>query len=174
MHGESLLTTGMVLAAMSACAAFTTPLGGRWAGRQGRWLPAVTGAAPALGGTALLAVGAELGGTAIIMAVLVVLGIGLGVAGAPVQTAAVEPVPQSSIGSASGVYSTSRYIGSVVGSSVLAMVFARQPDAGDAGRFVALFAALALVVAAGVVANAHIASREAPEARALALQPHRR
>ena len=43
---------------------------------------------------------------------------------------------------------------------MLAMLFARQPGAGDAAQFVGLFAGLALVSIAGLVAHANIAVRD--------------
>ena len=159
VRDQSLRTTGLMLAAMSAFAAFSTPLGGRWADRHGRWLPAVTGASFVFCGALLLAIGVLVAGTVLLVIALTVLGLGIGISGAAVQTAAVESVPGASAGSASGIYSTSRYIGSVVGSSVLAMVFVRQPDSGDARQFVLIFAGLAVVAIAGIVANANVASR---------------
>jgi sugar phosphate permease len=47
-------------------------------------------------------------------------GAGLGLSAAGLQTAAVESVESQDSGVASGVFSTSRYLGSIVGSSVLA------------------------------------------------------
>ena len=75
---------------------------------------------------------------------LAVMGLGLGVAA----------VPGEKTGSAAGIYSTSRYLGSVAGSSVLALAFVAPPAHGDAGRLTLLYAGLA-----GVVANTRVAPR---------------
>ncbi len=151
--------TGLMLGAMSMLAALATPIGGRWADRLGRWQPAVAGALIACGGTFLIGLALGAGGSAFLVIALAVLGLGLGIAGAPVQAASVESVPAGQSGSASGIYSTSRYVGSVVGTSALALLFATEPDPGDTGRFIALFMALGVVAIAGIAANSRIADR---------------
>ena len=92
---------------------------------------------------------------------LALMGVGIGVSGAPVQMAAVESVSHARTGSAAGIYSTARYMGSVVGSSVLAIIFTKRPGEGEDGRFIALFAGLAVVALIGIGANARIARRRA-------------
>jgi MFS transporter, DHA2 family, methylenomycin A resistance protein len=88
------------------------------------------------------------------------MGIGLGVAGASVQATAVESVPAQRAGSASGIYSTARYLGSVIGSTALAMVFVSKPGTGASGRFTALFAALAVIAVAGIAVNTRLGQRD--------------
>ncbi|HLL49067.1 MAG TPA: hypothetical protein VK356_00240, partial [Thermomicrobiales bacterium] len=77
-------------------------------------------------------------------------------------TAAVEAVPMAKTGSAAGIFSTARYLGSVTGSTLLAVVFVQHPAMGQAKPFVALFAGLSIVALLGIVANARIADRRAP------------
>jgi EmrB/QacA subfamily drug resistance transporter len=160
VRGDSVRTTGIMLAAMSVFAAFSAPFGGRLTDGHGRWLPAVTGASLILVGTAAVALGMDLDSDGALIAALMVLGLGLGIAGAPIQTAAVESVPERSAGAASGIYSTSRYIGNVLGSSVLAMVLAGHAAHMDAQRFVLLFAGLTVVAVAAVFAHANVAPRQ--------------
>lgn len=159
VRGHGVEVSGMMLAALSAFSALWGPLGGRWTDRRGRWLPAVAGATVLLAGTVGLTLG--VGGDALppIGIALGVMGVGLGVAGAPVQTAAVEAVPGEKAGAAAGIYSTSRYLGSVIGSSVLALLFVDKPGAGDADLFVWLFAGLSVAAAVGIAANARVAPR---------------
>lgn len=159
----SIRATGLILAAMSAFGAFSTPLGGRLSDRHGRWLPSVTGALLLFAGTSTLAYGVHRDGTELIVVALTIMGLGLGIAGAPVQTAAVEAVPAAVTGSAAGIFSTARYIGSVIGASVLAIAFVVQPGTGDTNRFVILFSGLALVAAISILANNRIADRRAPQ-----------
>lgn len=159
---RSVQESGLVLAALSALAAFCGPLGGRWSDRRGRWLPAVAGASALFAGTALLTAGASANGVGLIVVALTIMGLGLGISGAPVQTAAVEAVPEAGTGSAAGIFSTARYLGSVVGSTILALAFARPGDADDGGRFIALFAVLAVVALVGIVASSRITERRAP------------
>lgn len=158
-RGYGVQLSGMVLAALSVLAAIWGPLGGRWTDHRGRWLPAVTGGAAVLVGAVLLAASIRGSSAGSVAVALAVMGIGIGLSGAPVQTAAVEAVPVDRTGSAAGIYSTSRYLGSVLGSSILAVVFVSQPNAGEANRFVALFVGLAAVAVLGLLANTKIADR---------------
>jgi sugar phosphate permease len=53
---------------------------------------------------------------------LIFIGAGLGLSMSPVQTTAIETAPSSQAGQASGLFSTMRYLGSILGSSVMAAV----------------------------------------------------
>jgi DHA2 family methylenomycin A resistance protein-like MFS transporter len=69
-------------------------------------------------------------------------GVGLGVSSAPMQTAAIESVGPGEAGAASGLFSTSRYLGSIVGSILLAALLGGADDpAGYAAVFALVFAA---------------------------------
>jgi EmrB/QacA subfamily drug resistance transporter len=110
-------TTGLVLAAMSAFSALLGPLGGRWADQRGHWSPAVWGASTLAAGTVILTASTMVDRLALIVVALVIIGLGLGISGAPVQAAALQAIPGDLAGSAAGIFSTARYVGSVVGSS---------------------------------------------------------
>lgn len=160
VRGHDSRVTGLTLAALSALAAFSGPLGGRWMDARGRILPAVVGAVALCAGMAALTVAV---GSASLWPVVIALGgmgVGLGISGASVQATAVESVPGHRAGSASGIYSTARYLGSVIGSTALAMVFVTKPEAGASGRFTLLFSALAVVAVIGIAANARLGHRE--------------
>jgi MFS family permease len=159
VRGLGVQVAGFTLVALSAFAALWGPIGGRWTDRRGRWLPAVAGAIMLLVGTVLLTFAVTQRELTPMVIALAVMGLGIGVAGAPVQTAAVESVPHARTGSAAGIFSTARYLGSVTGSTVLALVFIQRPEVGQAAPFVALFAGLSLVAALGIIANARIADR---------------
>lgn len=160
VRGYGVQVAGFTLVALSAFAALWGPIGGRWTDRRGRWLPAVAGAAVLLIGALLLTAGVTRPELTLVVIALAAMGLGLGVAGAPVQTAAVESVPHARTGSAAGIFSTSRYLGSVIGSTILALVFIQHPAPGETTRFVALFAGLSVVAVFGIVANTRIAARE--------------
>ena len=162
VRGYGVQVSGFVLVALSAFAALWGPIGGRWTDRRGRWLPAMYGATILLGGTLLLTAGVSGTRLGLVVVALAMMGLGLGVSGAPVQTAAVEAVPMAKTGSAAGIFSTARYLGSVTGSTLLAVVFVQHPAMGQAKPFVALFAGLSIVGLLGIVANARIADRRAP------------
>jgi len=159
VRNHEVQVSGLILAALSAFSAIWGPLGGRWTDRRGRWLPAVTGAVAVLVATVLLIPGVRGASLVPLIVALSIMGVGIGLAGAPVQTAAVEAVPGGKTGSAAGIFSTSRYLGSVTGSSVLAIVFTRKPVPGDADRFALLFAGLAIAAVLGLLVNTRIAPR---------------
>jgi DHA2 family methylenomycin A resistance protein-like MFS transporter len=159
VRGHDSRVTGLTLAALSAVAALAGPIGGRWADGRGIWLPSVIGAVGLALGTVALS-GVVSGSHLLpVMLALAAMGLGLGIASAPVQAAAMEAAPGRAAGAASGIYSTARYVGSVVGSSVLAVVFATGPAGGASDRFVALFATLAVVAVVGVAVNTRVAAR---------------
>jgi EmrB/QacA subfamily drug resistance transporter len=159
VRGYGVQESGLILVALSAFSALWGPIGGRWTDARGRWLPAVCGAVVLMLGTLLLTAGVSGPGLALVVAALAAMGLGLGISAAPVQTGAVEAVPQAKTGSAAGIYSTARYLGSVTGSTVLAIAFVEHPILGQSGRFVALFAGLSIVALVGIAVNARIADR---------------
>jgi DHA2 family methylenomycin A resistance protein-like MFS transporter len=162
VRGDNEQTIGLTLAALSALSALWGLLGGRISDSRGRWLPAVAGAVGLLLGVAALAAVLDLPELWPVAAALGIMGVGLGVQSAPVQTAAIEAAPMEKSGSAAGVYSTSRYMGSVIGATILAIVFSGDPLPGDTGRFQLLFVGLALAALAGIFANNRIAPRPEP------------
>jgi DHA2 family methylenomycin A resistance protein-like MFS transporter len=159
VRGDNERTIGLTLAAMSALSALWGLLGGRISDQRGRWLPAVAGAIGLLLGIGMLAGVLDAVRLWPIGLALAVMGVGLGVQSAPVQTSAVEAAPMDKTGAAAGVYSTSRYLGSVAGATVLAIVFTADPAPGDTSRFQWLFTGLVIAALAGVVANSRIAPR---------------
>jgi MFS family permease len=146
---------GAALAAMSGGMVVSSPLGGRLADRLSRRRPAVAGLALlALGLLPLAISGAEVG-TRMLLGGLGLVGVGLGLASAGLQTAAVESVGPRESGAASGIFSTSRYLGSIVGSSVLGVLFGPmgRGAAGVGSLFLMTFAAALLSALASLGLN---------------------
>jgi EmrB/QacA subfamily drug resistance transporter len=140
---------GFLLAGLSIPMVFLSPLGGRLSDRSGRRFPAVVGTVLiALGTLPFLAISASWS-WALYLAPLIVLGSGLGLSMAPVQTAAIETVPLDQTGQAAGLFSTMRYLGSIIGSSVMAAVLAGS--APPVGNFRILYAALLLSAFGAVI-----------------------
>ncbi len=159
VRDQGVQKAGLVLAAMSIFAALLGPLSGRWTDRVGRWLPSVAGGVISLVGAVMVAISVTGTSIAPIVMAMVVTGVGLGISMTPVQTAALEAAPMAKTGSAAGIFSTSRYLGSVVGSTVLAALFTGQIATENESRYVALFTGLALVALVAVFTSARVADR---------------
>lgn len=144
--------TGLALALMSAGSVVLAPVGGRLADRLGRRWPTVAGMAlMALGLLPLALAGA--GQAALLLGGLALMGAGLGLGGAGLQTSAVEAVDAREAGVAAGVFSTSRYLGSIVGSSILAGMLAQGGGGPGAAFALTLGAALAATLTALALAD---------------------
>jgi EmrB/QacA subfamily drug resistance transporter len=150
--GSSTLQAGLVLTAMSAAMVLVSPLGGRLADRFGRRLPATVGLALlTLGAVPMAVAGAEIMLPALVVGVALV-GVGIGIATPGLQSTAVESVDKEDAGVALGIYLTSRYLGSIVGSAILAgLLGADRSDPDGLGRvFVVVFTAAVLATVVGL------------------------
>ena len=70
---------------------------------------------------------------------------------APVQTTAIETVPSSQTGQAAGLFSTMRYLGSILGSSIMAAVLIGATPPVE--NFRILYAALFLSACGAIFAS---------------------
>jgi MFS family permease len=134
------LTVGMLLLA---------PIGGMLGDRYGRRRMIVAGTSAAAAGCAVVAIGTP--DPVALVAGALVLGCGQGLAGASLQTTALEAVPDEVTASAAGFFSTSRYAGSIVSSVVIAGV---ATDAGSSARSAAVAIAVGALAAAIVAVGA--------------------
>ena len=147
-EGSSSLKTGMVLATLSASMIVLAPFGGRLADRFGRRLPTVSGLTLlAMGAVPIAIGGAEVSMAALLVGLLLV-GSGLALATPGLQTTAVESVASDQAGAAAGVYSTSRYVGSIVGVAMMAGLLGA--DRGNADGLGLVFI---IVLVSGILAT---------------------
>ena len=135
--GWNSASTGFALTLLSGPLIVLAPLGGRLADRVGRRIPSVLGHALATAGLLPLTT-VDTPGAALLLVCMGVAGVGFGFTFASLQTAAVEAVPREESGVASGIYSTSRYMGSIVGSAVLAGLLVVETEAVEGIRQVAI------------------------------------
>ena len=158
-EGWNEVRIGLVLMVLSATAVIFAPVGGRLADRYGRRRPVAAGLTLSATGLLILALaGADIT-IPLLLASLTVLGTGLGISSSGLQTAALEAVSPDEAGVAAGVYSTSRYLGSIVGASVLAALLSSSAP-GDAG-FDTVFAMV--VVAAIIAVGASLGLHDRPQ-----------
>jgi len=133
---------------MSITLAAFSPLGGRLSDRSGKRLPNLAGLALLTLGLLPLAALGEAIELPVLLILLALVGTGVGLCSISLQTAALESVRRDQTGIASGISSTSRYLGSIVGSSIITVLL----DATQTGNFKLIFliAALAAMCAATV------------------------
>ena len=145
-------TTGFAVSALTLGILVLSPVGGRLGDRIGRVRVIVTGMVIAVAGAVMLAVFID--DAPLLILGSLVMGCGQGLAGASLQTAAVEAAPLEAAGSASGLFSTSRYVGSI---SVSLLIAALAVDNASSARPVTI----AIVVASGlaVITGGQVAAR---------------
>jgi MFS family permease len=149
--GSTSAEVGRVLLGMMISMVACAPLGGRISERLGARTVAVGGTALGVAGLVLLA-STELGRPADAIWPLVLLGIGLGVTGAPAQAAALSAVERGQSGMASGALSTLRYLGGVVGIVALGQVLRDAAEVDRATALAAHHAALRVFIGALILA----------------------
>jgi MFS family permease len=132
---------GLMLAALTAPMLVSGPLGGALSDRSGRRLPVLLGGAMVAAGVGGLLAALPAPPIGVAVALLLPIGAGVGLAAASLQTAAVESAPPGMSALASGLYTTSRYLGGIPASGLVAAVAGSD----------ALGLALALLTAAAAV-----------------------
>lgn len=137
---------GRALLGMMVPMVVFAPVSGRLAERFGVRRMAVLGCVVSLAGVLALADFAKLAVPGDALAGLILVGAGLGIATAPSQAAAMSAVDRGRAGMAAGALSTSRYLGGVLGISVLGALLASNAGA-PSHRAAALAYAGALAVA---------------------------
>lgn len=144
---------GLLLAALSVQMVIFSPIGGRLSDGRGRRYPALLGAVLIMAGVCpMIAIGPGWSWF-VLLVPLVTLGIGVGLSAAPVQAMAINAVGASEAGQAAGLYSTMRYLGSILGSAGMAAVLGTSPLAGD---FRILYAGLAISALLAIAASARL------------------
>jgi len=132
--GSSALKTGLVLTSMTFGMIVMSVVAGRMLDRNGRRLPTTIGMViTAIAAAPMAFIGADISVSALVLG-LILIGIGLGLAMTGLQTTSVESVEDNQIGAAAGVYSTSRYLGSILGSAIIAGLIGQEiGEVGDIG-----------------------------------------
>lgn len=156
-------TTGRSLTGMMIAMVVFAPVGGRLTERFGPRRIAFAGCLVSLAGVLLLADFARLAAPVDALLGLVLVGSGLGLATSPSQSAAMSVVDRSQAGMAGGALSTSRYLGGVLGVSVLGTLLASSAGI-PSHRLAAVCYATALALAVLVTLLLPGRTRTRPEA----------
>lgn len=148
LQGGDAQTSGFVLLGISALAAVAAPFGGRRSDVVGRRRPAVIGTVAIVVGLAGLWLVAPGASTLVLGLLLALVGFGMGMAGSPRQTAALETIEPGRVGMAAGTYFTGRYLGGALGATLAGAVLGGTITAAGVSSGFGILA----VVAIGVVA----------------------
>ncbi|MDF2720504.1 MAG: transporter [Paenibacillus sp.] len=118
--------TGLVMLSIAGFSVLVTPIVSRWIDRSGSRPSLIVGTASAVGGSLLLLLIQDQASTVTIFVVLCVLGIANGFNNLGMQTALYDFVSKEETGVASGLFMTSRFIGTILSSSLLAALFGKN------------------------------------------------
>jgi MFS family permease len=145
-RGWSAASIGVALSSLTLGMVLMGPYGGRLGDAHGRRRPVVLGLTVTLVAVVVPAVGGDHIPSALLVLALLLFGLGLGVASPSVMTAGIEAAPRARVGSAAGVLATSRYVGSIASTLVLAAVL-RDDGAGLQVLLIVCAASLAVSLA---------------------------
>jgi len=151
--GLSAEQAGLVMLPIAGLGVLTTPLAGRAIDRSGPRPVVVAGSIfMAAGALALLAIG---NGTSTVATagLLAVLGVSAGLNNLGLQASMVAAAPPEQIGSASGLFQTSRYLGTILSASLLGLAFGQHIDAQSLHVLAVVLAALSAGIVAITVAG---------------------
>lgn len=128
VHHYSEKQSGLIMLALAGFGVIIAPITGRLIDKYKSKLPLVIGAIFLLVGTALLLSLHETSSLLWLLVIMAVLGISNGFNNISMQTALFEHIKPNETGTASGLFQTSRYIGSILSSSLLGIVFTAHLD----------------------------------------------
>lgn len=120
--------TGLIMLALAGFSVVVAPFVGRMVDRHGSKPAMLVGAVLMLIGTGLLLTYDQTSSLVSLIIMMAILGMSTGFNNLSTQTALYEHVSQADTGSASGLFQTSRYVGSILSASVLGLTFNRQLD----------------------------------------------
>jgi MFS family permease len=126
--GYSEEHTGLIMLALAGFGVLVSPFAGGLINRHGSKLPMMAGAVLLLIGTGLLLTYKESSPLLWLLAIMAVLGMSNGFNNISTQTALYEHVNREDTGTASGLFQTSRYLGSILSGSLLGLTFNRHLD----------------------------------------------
>jgi MFS family permease len=143
---QSATTSGIVLLAVAGVGAIVSPFGGRISDRRGRRGVVVAGSLISAVGFLLLGLPIAITAAASVAALLAIVGFGNGLT-SPRQAAALETVEPARVGMAAGTYYTGRYLGGVVGVTLVGALLGTTVTASNVSLGFAILGAVMLGVA---------------------------
>ncbi len=139
-------TTGLLMLCIAGFGVVVSPLAGRWIDRAGSRAPLMLAGAIMATGSILLTTVHEASPVGWLVVVFSVLGLAGGFNNVGLQAALFASAPKEVIGTASGLFMTARYLGTILSSILLGLVFGASPTTGRLRVLGLLLAALAVWV----------------------------
>ncbi|MBL4978256.1 MFS transporter [Bacillus halotolerans] len=122
----SVQTSGLFMLFMSGMSIAVSPITGKWIDRSGVIKPILAGALLMTAGAVLLTVffiSVPVIGKGLILSLL---GIGYGLGNVALQAAMLKTSPSDMVGTTSGLFQTCRYLGSILSSVILGLLFGKE------------------------------------------------
>lgn len=126
----SVETSGLMMLFMSGMSIIISPITGRWIDKTGVRIPLIAGSFLSILGAAALRlffVGSSFWEMGLILGLL---GLSYGIGNVVLQVAMLQESPKAIIGTTSGLFQTCRYLGSILSSIVLGLIFGTAITAG--------------------------------------------
>ncbi|MFT8317746.1 MAG: MFS transporter [Sporolactobacillus sp.] len=117
--------SGAMMLFMSVASVVVSLISGRWIDRSGSALPIKIGALLTAIGSILLIIIAFNHSLILTGLFLLILGAGYGIGNVALQSTMMDASPEEMVGTSSGLFQTCRYIGSIVSSAVLGIIFGK-------------------------------------------------
>lgn len=158
-RGFSPGQTGLLLTPIAGLGVLATPVAARLISRYGPRPSLIVGALALTVGSLLLLLFNGTTGVLVILAVSAVLGIPNGFNNLGLQAALYTAAPADRMGAASGLFQTCRYIGAVLSTSLLGIVFGEQASSGGLHTIAYVGAVIsALLVATSITSRRRVAA----------------
>ncbi|MBX5436243.1 MAG: MFS transporter [Alicyclobacillaceae bacterium] len=148
VRGLGTQLTGLLMLSVAGFGVIMSPLTGRWIHRQGSRPCLLLGGGLLTAGSLLLLTLHEASPLGWLAAVLCILGISSGFHNVGLQATLFAVTPARIIGAASGLFMTSRYMGTILSTVLLGVLFSRRLSTADLHRLGLILAVLGLAVVA--------------------------
>lgn len=165
VQGYSTASTGLILMTFSGLLALASPLGGVMADRMSRRQPVVWGSLLlTLGIISLSNIHLDTSALYIVIS-LGICGLGLGLAAASIQISAVESCPTDMAGMASGIFSTIRYLGGILGAIIVGYFISETGSPEQINNFRHAFSILTVIVIIAILFSVGFQGKPQKEVR---------
>jgi MFS family permease len=119
-------TTGLLMLFMSGFSILISPITGKWIDKAGVQLPIIIGALISIIGAIFFTLFFVEASYWVMGMILSLLGLSYGMGNVVLQSAMMKESPKAIIGTTSGLFQTCRYLGSILSSIILGLIFGKE------------------------------------------------